>query len=151
MNVFTLLKTDHKKVAGILEKIDATTERGVKTREDLFTQLKSELDVHTHIEETIFYPELEKADETHDITLEAFEEHRLVKQLLGELEQMDKGDEQWTARFTVLKENIEHHVEEEETDMFPKAKKVLGDEKAEELGTRMEAAKNKELKAAAAG
>lgn len=151
MNVFTLLKTDHKKVAGILEKIDGTTERGVKTRDDLFTQLKSELDAHTHIEETIFYPELEKADETHDITLEAFEEHRLVKQLLTELEKMDKGDEQWTARFTVLKENIEHHVEEEETDMFPKAKKVLGDERAEELGTRMEAAKNKQLKAAAAG
>lgn len=151
MNVFTLLKTDHKKVAGILEKIDGTTERGVKTREELFTKLKTELDAHTFIEETIFYPELEKADETHDITLEAFEEHRLVKQLLGELEQMDKGDEQWTARFTVLKENIEHHVEEEETDMFPKAKKVLDDERAEELGTRMEAAKNEELKAAAAG
>jgi iron-sulfur cluster repair protein YtfE (RIC family) len=151
MNVFTLLKTDHKKVAGILEKIDGTTERGVKTREDLFTQLKTELDVHTHIEETIFYPELEQADETHDITLEAFEEHRLVKQLLTELEEMDKGDEQWTARFTVLKENIEHHVEEEETDMFPKAKKVLGNKRAEELGTRMEAAKKQELKAAAAG
>ena len=150
MNVFTLLKTDHKKVAGILEKIDATTERGVKTREELFTQLKTELDVHARIEETIFYPELEKADETRDITLEAFEEHRLVKQLLGELEKMDKGEEQWTARFTVLKENVEHHVEEEETDMFPKAKKVLSDEQAEELGTRMEAAKSKELKAAAA-
>jgi hemerythrin-like domain-containing protein len=150
MNVFTLLKTDHKKVAGILEKIDATTERGVKTREELFTQLKTELDVHARIEETIFYPELEKADETHDITLEAFEEHRLVKQLLGELEKMDKGEEQWTARFTVLKENVEHHVEEEETEMFPKAKKVLSDEQAEELGTRMEAAKSKELKAAAA-
>lgn len=151
MNVFTLLKTDHKKVAGILEKIDATTERGVKTREELFTQLKSELDVHTRIEETIFYPELEKADETHDITLEAFEEHRLVKQLLTELEKMEKGDEQWTARFTVLKENIEHHVEEEETDMFPNAKKVLGEERAEEIGTRMEAAKTKEINAAAAG
>lgn len=154
MNVFTLLKTDHKKVAGILEKIDATTERGVKTREELFTQLKMELDVHANIEETIFYPQLEKADETHDITLEAFEEHRLVKQLLGELEKMDKGDEQWTARFTVLKENVEHHVEEEETDMFPKAKKVLSDEQAEAIGTRMEEAKNeelKELKAAAAG
>ena len=150
MNVFTLLKADYKKVAGILEKIDATTERGIKTREELFTQLKTELDVHANIEETIFYPELEKADETREITLEAFEEHRLVKQLLGELETMDKGDEQWTARFTVLKENVEHHVEEEETDMFPKAKKVLGDERAEEIGTRMEAAKTQELKAAAA-
>ena len=151
MNAFTLLKEDHKKVAGILEKIDSTTERGVKTREDLFTQLKTELDVHARIEETIFYPALENADETRDITLEAFEEHRLVKQLLGELEKMDKGDEQWTARFTVLKEQIEHHVEEEEDDMFPKARKVLGEEEAEALGTRLEEAKQKEMKAAAAG
>ena len=150
MNAFTLLKADHKKVAGILEKIDSTTERGVKTREDLFTQLKSELDLHAHIEETILYPVLEKADETHDITLEAFEEHRLVKQLLGELESMDKGDEQWTARFTVLKENIEHHVEEEEGEMFKKARKVLSEEEAEDLGARLEAAKSKPSKAAAA-
>lgn len=151
MNAFTLLKADHKKVAGILEKIDSTTERGVKTREELFTQLKTELDAHARVEETIFYPELEKADETHDITLEAFEEHRLVKQLLGELEKMDKGDEKWTARFTVLKENVEHHVEEEESDMFPKARKVLSNEQAEILGTRMEEAKKEELKKAAAG
>ena len=150
MNAFTLLKADHKKVAGILEKIDATTERGVKTREDLFTQLKSELDLHAHIEETILYPALEKADETRDITLEAYEEHRLVKQLLGELESMDKSEEQWTARFTVLKENIEHHVEEEEGEMFKKARKVLSEEEAEDLGARLEAAKSKTSKSAAA-
>lgn len=150
MNAFTLLKGDHKKVAGILEKIDSTTERGVKTREDLFTQLKSELDVHTRIEETIFYPALEEADETRDITLEAFEEHRLVKQLLGELESMPKDDEQWTAKFTVLKENIEHHVEEEEGEMFKKARKVLSEEEAETLGTRMEKAKSEQPKRAAA-
>ncbi len=149
MNAFSLLKADHKKVAGLLEKIDATTERGVKTREELFTQLKSELDVHAHIEENIFYPELKKADETREITLEAFEEHRLVKQLLNELEKMDKGDEQWTARFTVLKENIEHHVEEEEGEMFKKARKVLSDQKAEELGARLEEAKAQPLKSAA--
>jgi len=149
MNAFTLLKADHKKVAGILEKIDATTERGVKTREELFTQLKSELDLHAQIEEQVLYPVLEKADETHDITLEAFEEHRLVKQLLGELETMDKGDEQWTARFTVLKENIEHHVEEEEGEMFKKAQKVLSAKEAEELGARLEEAKGEPLKSAA--
>lgn len=149
MNAFTLLKTDHKKVADIMEKIDSTTERGVKTREKLFTQLKTELDAHARIEETIFYPELEKADETHDITLEAIEEHRLVKQLLGELQNMDKKSEEWTARFTVLKENVEHHVEEEEGEMFPKARKVLSEEQAEILGTRMENVKQKELQVAA--
>jgi hemerythrin superfamily protein len=149
MNAFTLLKADHKKVAGILDKIDETTERAVKTREELFTQLKTELDIHTRIEETIFYPALKDADETRDITLEAFEEHKVVKTLLGELESLGKDKEEWTAKFTVLKENIEHHVEEEEGEMFPKARKVLGEDGAETLGTRMEKAKG-EQKAAAA-
>jgi hemerythrin-like domain-containing protein len=149
MDAFTLLKADHEKVAGILEKLEGTTERALKTREELFTQLKTELDIHTEIEEKIFYPVLEKADETHDITLEAFEEHRLVKQLLGELEAEAKDDEQWTAKFTVLKENIEHHVEEEEGEMFKKARKALSKEEIETLGTRMEKAKS-EKKAAAA-
>ena len=149
MNAFTLLKADHKKVAGILEKIDETTERAIKTREELFTQLKTELDIHMRIEETIFYPALKEADETRDITLEAFEEHKVVKTLLGELESLGKDKEEWTAKFTVLKENIEHHVEEEEGEMFPKARKVLGEDGAETLGTRMEKAKG-EQKAAAA-
>jgi len=149
MNAFTLLKNDHKKVAGILEKLEETTERALKTREELFAQLKNELDIHANIEETIFYPVLKKAEESRDITLEAFEEHRIVKQLLAELEQSSKDDEQWTAKFTVLKENIEHHVEEEEGEMFTKARKVLSEEEIETLGTRMEKAKG-EQKAAAA-
>lgn len=149
MNAFALLKADHKKVADILEKLDSTTERGVKTREELFTQLKTELDVHARIEETIFYPALEEAKETRDITLEAFEEHRLIKQLLGELEKMSKDQEEWTAKFTVLKENIEHHVEDEEGEMFPNARKVLSEEQAETLGTRLEEAKKEQMKAAA--
>jgi hemerythrin-like domain-containing protein len=149
MNAFTLLKSDHEKVAGILDKIEGTTERALKTREDLFAQLKTELDIHAHIEETILYPVLEKAEESRDITLEAYEEHRLVKQLLRELEAAAKDDEQWTAKFTVLKENVEHHVEEEEGEMFKKARKVLSEDEIETLGTRLEAAK-KEQKAAAA-
>ena|SRR5688572_3092820 len=149
MNAFTLLKTDHKKVAGILEKIDATTERAVKTREELFTQLKTELDIHAEIEESILYPELEKHEESREIALEAVEEHRIVKELLAELERMSKDDEIWTAKFTVLKENIEHHVEEEEGEMFTKARKALTEEEIETLGTRMESAKQKYKEAAA--
>jgi len=151
MNAFTLLKQDHKTVADLLEKIDQTTERGIKTREDLFTKLKTELDVHAKIEETVFYPALENEKETRDITLEAFEEHRLVKQLLSELESMSKDAEEWTAKFTVLKENIEHHVEEEEGEMFESARKVLSKEDQESLGTRMEQAKKEEKAAMTAG
>ena len=150
MNAFTLLKQDHKTVADLLEKIDKTTERGIKTREDLFTRLKTELDVHAKIEETILYPALENEEETRDITLEAFEEHRLVKQLLSELESMSKDAEEWTAKFTVLKENVEHHVEEEEGEMFEKARKVLSKEDQEALGTRLEQTKKEEKAAMSA-
>jgi hemerythrin superfamily protein len=151
MNAFTLLKADHKKVAGIMEKLDATTERGVKTREELFAQLKTELDVHARIEEKILYPALKEVDKTRDITFEGIEEHHVIKQLLAELDKLGKDEETWTAKFSVLKENVEHHVEEEEGEMFPKANKALTEEEIEELGTRLEAAKEKELAAAAAG
>ena len=149
MNAFTLLKTDHEKVAGILTSIEETTERAVKGREELFTKLKQELDLHARIEEEIFYPVLEEADETREVTLEAYEEHRLVKQLLAELEAEPKDTEEWTAKFTVLKENIEHHVEEEEGEMFKNARKVLSEEEVEDLGNRMQAAKNQNRAAVA--
>ncbi len=150
MNAFELLKKDHKKVSGIFEKLDATTERGVKTREELFTQLKQELDVHTRIEEEILYPVLKEAKETEDLTLEAYEEHHVVKQLLAELDELPKDDETWGAKLTVLKENVEHHVEEEEGELFDGAREVLSREQIEELGTRMEEAKLQQKKALAA-
>ena len=150
MNAFTLLKDDHEKVAGILEQIDKTTERATKGREELFTQLKSELEIHTRIEEEILYPTLEEYEETRAISLEAYEEHAVVKQLLEELSSQSKDDEQWTAKFTVLKENIEHHVEEEEGEMFKKARKVLSEDELEKLGDRLQEAKRIQ-KAAMAG
>jgi iron-sulfur cluster repair protein YtfE (RIC family) len=150
MNAFTLLKADHKKVAGIFEKLEPTTERGVKTREELFAQLKNELDIHARIEEEIFYPALKEADETHDVVLEGYEEHAVVKRLLSELDELSKDDETWGAKLKVLQENVEHHVEEEEGEMFPSARKVLSAEEVEALGERLEAARAAG-KAAAAG
>jgi iron-sulfur cluster repair protein YtfE (RIC family) len=150
MDAFELLKQDHEKVSGIFEKLEPTTENAVKTREELFAKLKNELDIHARIEEQIFYPAIKQAEETHDITLEAFEEHRVVKRLLSELEAMPVDNEQWGAKLKVLKENVEHHVEEEEGEMFPSARKVLSEEQINDLGARMEAAK-KEAKTAAAG
>src|SRR4029453_12776741 len=104
MDAFELLKKNHEKVSGIFEKLEPTTERGVKTREELFAQLKQELDVHAKIEEGVLYPVLKELKETEDITLEAYEEHNVVKQLLAELEEMPKDNESWGAKLTVLKE-----------------------------------------------
>jgi hemerythrin superfamily protein len=151
MNAFALLKADHEKVAGILENIEQTTERAQKTRDELFARVKMELDIHARIEEEILYPALEEFDETRDIALEAYEEHRLVKQLLSELEAQPKDTEEWTAKFTVLKENIEHHVEEEEGEMFKKARQVLSAEEIEALGDRLDEAKRQTQSSAAAG
>ncbi len=149
MDAIELLKRDHKKVSEIFEKLEPTTERGVKTREELFTRLKNELDVHARIEEQIFYPTLKEAEETRDITLEAYEEHAIVKQLLAELEALPKDKEEWGAKLKVLQENVEHHVEEEEGEMFQGARKVLSKEQIEQLGARMEAAKNQQRTAGA--
>ncbi|MDQ1592792.1 MAG: hypothetical protein QOG71_3419 [Pyrinomonadaceae bacterium] len=144
MDAITLLKTDHEKVSGIFEKLEETTERAEKTREELFTKLKQELDVHAHIEEKIFYPVLKKSEETRDITMEGIQEHHVVKVLLGELDAMGVGSETWTAKLKVLKENVEHHVEEEEGDMFKKAREVLSKEQLEELGALMEQEKQQQ-------
>ncbi len=151
MDAFELLKQDHKTVSGLFKQLDETTERGVKTREELFTKLKTELDIHALIEETMLYPKLKEAEKTHDITLEAIEEHKVVKRLLAELATLPKDREEWGAKLTVLKENVEHHVEEEEDEMFPDGRKVLSQEQLDELGTRMEAAKQEQKKKMAAG
>lgn len=148
MNPFNLLKSDHEKVAGLLDSIEETTERAAKGRDELFARLKQELDLHAQIEEEIFYPALEDSEETRDVTLEAYEEHNLVKQLLAELEAAPKDTEEWTAKFTVLKENVEHHVEEEEGEMFTKARQVLSEDELESLGDRIQEAKSQNRAAA---
>ena len=150
MDAFTLLKNDHQKVAALFEQIEPTTERAVKTREEAFGKLKEELDIHAHIEEKILYPVLKKEGETRDITFEGLEEHHVIKMLLAELEKMAVDSEEWTAKAKVLQENVEHHVEEEDTKMFKLGREVLTKEQIEDLRAQLEAEKNKVRAAAAA-
>ena len=147
MDAFELLKKDHKKVAQLFKEIEAASGQ---TKKEIFSRLKSELDVHAQIEERIFYPALENKEVARDITLEAYEEHNVVKQLLAELEALPKDDESWGAKLKVLQENVEHHVEEEEGEMFKDARKVLSQQQIDDLGARLEAAKQEPNKAQAA-
>jgi iron-sulfur cluster repair protein YtfE (RIC family) len=140
MDPFELLKKDHETVSELFKRIEAA--HG-KAKRGLFDQLRSELDVHTFIEETIFYPALKNERETRDLTLEAYEEHKVVKDLLAELEGVTKPSDEWDAKLKVLKENVEHHVDEEENELFDKANDVLTSEEAERLGDRMQAEKVK--------
>ena len=142
MDPFELLKTDHQKVSTLFEQIGSAS-GDAKMR--IFRQLKQELDIHTHIEETIFYPALEREKQTREITLEAYEEHRVVKDLLAQLDAAASADDGWDARLSVLKENVEHHVEEEEGELFDKASDVLTGGQADELGDQMQAEKTRQL------
>ncbi|MEN3327663.1 MAG: hypothetical protein V7638_2470 [Acidobacteriota bacterium] len=138
MDAFQLLKADHRKVAQLFDQLESAS-GNAKLR--VFEQIKTELELHTHIEETIFYPALEKPKETHDLTLEAYEEHDVVKKLLRELSRGRTANDEWEAQAKVLRENVEHHVEEEENELFEKAEDALGEEAIETLGQRMEAEK----------
>ena len=140
MNAFELLKADHKVVGQLFDELEAA--RG-NAKLGIFQQIKNELELHTHIEETIFYPALEKPEETHDLTLEAYEEHKVVKTLLAELAGAKSADDEWQAKAKVLRENVEHHVNEEENELFDKADDALSAEQIEALGERMERAKAK--------
>ncbi len=141
MDALTLLKRDHDKVKKLLSELETTTERGVKTRSELFATIKGELTIHETIEEEIFYPALLEKAKTHDVTLEGYEEHHVVDLLMGELEDLDVADETWGAKAKVMQENIEHHIEEEEGEMFTKTRQVFDKPELEELGERMQARK----------
>ena len=133
MDAIELLKEDHQKV----EKIFAAMEKK-DNRQKLFPELDRELSVHAEIEEKIFYPATKEAEPTRDLVLESIEEHKQIKMVLADLEQTDKTAEEWGAALKVLKEDVMHHVGEEENDLFPKVKKILSKERLEDLGTRME-------------
>ncbi|MDB5103008.1 MAG: hemerythrin [Fibrobacteres bacterium] len=130
MNLYEMLHRDHEKVKSLFDQLEATGEDQESRRETLFAHLFRELDVHSQAEEKFFYSQLRSEDETRELTLESIDEHKMVKRLLGELEAMDKGTPEWTAKCRTLRENVEEHVEMEEQELFPMAQRVLEDEEA---------------------
>ncbi|SFL46716.1 hemerythrin domain-containing protein [Azotobacter beijerinckii] len=153
MNAVELLKQDHETVKQLFERLSKTTERGVKTREELMRHLHEELTAHTRVEEEIFYPAFRSASgkEGEIMFQEAQEEHRAVKVLiLPDIEKTDPSSIEFAGRMKVLKELVEHHIEEEEQEMLPKASELLGEDRLEELGAQMESRK-KALKRQLAG
>lgn len=141
MNAIQLLKDDHKKVRKLLSELEATTPRGVKTRIELLEEIGTELRVHAQIEEEIFYPAFKAAAQKGDddkMYFEAQEEHRAAGEMvLPDLERTDPSSECFGGRAKVLKELVEHHAGEEEQEMFPRARELLGAEELKLLGERM--------------
>jgi hemerythrin-like domain-containing protein len=141
MNAIELLKADHERVKAILSQLEDSTERAVKKRVDLLAKLEMEITIHTKLEEEILYPAFKEAGgkEQDIMYYEAKEEHRTVDALvLPDLKNTDPGTREFSGRVKVVKELLEHHIEEEESEMFPQANKLLGKAKLDELGVQME-------------
>lgn len=141
MDAIALLKQDHKAVKALLTELADTTNRAQKTRTELLQKIATEIKVHAAIEEEIFYPAFKAAGEKADdgkMFFEALEEHRAAGDLvLPDLLKTDVQSDQFGGRAKVLKELIEHHADEEEKEMFPRARQLMDKAQLEQLGERM--------------
>ncbi len=142
MNATDLLREDHDRVKDMFDEFRDLDEGDRQEKQRLFRRIAAALEVHAEIEERIFYPAVRSihTEDAEEITLEAFEEHKIVKTLIGQIESLPKGDPRKDAKMKVLMESVEHHIEEEEDEMFAEAND-LGDEKLDELGERMQTLK----------
>jgi hemerythrin superfamily protein len=144
MDALKLLKEDHKKVKTLFGEVEELGDRASSQRKKLFQKIDEELTIHSKIEETIFYPEFRRRagnEEEKEEVLEAYEEHTIVKTLIGELEDLDPKDETYKPKLSVLKDLVEHHVKEEEGPMFRMARDLFDKEELDELGERLVMAK----------
>ena len=122
MSAIDLLESQHREVEKLFNQLEKA--KDVDRKANLFDDLADKLAVHAAIEEHHFYPAV-KAKRTEDILLESLEEHLGIKRVLADLLKIDAGDDTFDAKIKVLQEQVEHHVEEEESDLFPKVRKVL--------------------------
>jgi hemerythrin superfamily protein len=137
MTIFKIIKEDHKKIKTLLDKLDKTTEKTPEKREKFFSQFKQEMTRHAKSEERCVYVPLKAKQKTRPISFEGYEEHALVDYLIPQLDAMNKSDETWTAKMTVLKELIEHHVKEEESEMFEKMRKAFDTDELNLMAEKM--------------
>jgi hemerythrin superfamily protein len=143
-DAISLLKDDHRKVRALLADLTDSSGRATTKREELLAEIERELKIHTTIEEQIFYPAFRDAAKKADdrkLYFEAVEEHHVVDIVLPELKETDIASEPFAAKTKVLKDLVEHHAEEEETEMFPRARKLLGREELVRLGEELAQAK----------
>src|SRR5919197_1143226 len=143
MDAISLLRQDHRKVKGMVEEVEETGRRSTKQREELFQTIVDELTVHERIEEEIFYPSVQKHEMAKDLVLESYIEHGVVDDLLDEISTIETGDEMWMPAFKVFRENLEHHIKEEEDELFPRTERIFSKEQLEELGEQMAALKER--------
>jgi len=146
-DAINLLEADHRRLEDLFKQGEDTTARTTKKRREILEKVTRELNAHEVIEEKILYPALKQHPAAKDIVLEGLEEHHVADGIVKELVRVSPGAEQWAAKFKVLKENIEHHIEEEEGKMFRAARGIFSRDELREMGARMEKLKAQTLRA----
>jgi hemerythrin-like domain-containing protein len=131
MLIYDVLKKDHEGLKNLLQQLDESTSAAIKKRRDLLERVRDEWVPHARAEEKVLYDTLKEISGTEDLALEAYEEHSTAESILRELELMDPGDDRWHAKLNVLKDTVEHHISEEESEIFDAAQQVLAEEEAE--------------------
>ncbi|MGQ0526111.1 MAG: hemerythrin domain-containing protein [Betaproteobacteria bacterium] len=143
-DALAMLKADHDKVKKMFKEFETLDSDETEEKAQLVKQACAELKIHTQLENEIVYPALREAIEDDDLMDEALVEHEAAEELISQLEQMQPGDEMYDAKFTVLGEYVNHHIAEEQKEMFPAAKKAKIDLAA--LGEQMLARKQELMK-----
>ncbi|MBZ0157294.1 MAG: hemerythrin domain-containing protein [Alphaproteobacteria bacterium] len=148
MNIFELLKNDHEKALNLFDELEGMQGESGRIQgskaDSVFNKLKQELEIHMMGEEELLYSVLKEEETTRSTILESYEEHHVAKLLLNEMASMPK-DEQWMAKLAVLRESVEHHVEEEEGELFEEAQEIIDENRANEIGRRMADMKKEQM------
>jgi hemerythrin-like domain-containing protein len=143
-NAMEMLTRDYQQVKELFHQYEAAGDRAYQKKKGIAAAVCTALAIHTTLEEELFYPAMKRKTDQDgkDLVAEAMEEHHVVTTLMDELKGLDPKDERYDAKFKVLMENVEHHIEEEEGEMFPEAEEVLGD-RLERLSQQMEQRKER--------
>jgi hemerythrin superfamily protein len=144
MDIYSLIKKDYQEVANLFRRLKAA-ESFSETSEQLFAQLREELELHAHAEERVWYPALREAEGTQELVEEALDDHELVQDLLDELAASRMDDEVWNEKLEVLEEHVKDHIGEEEGDIFDVARQLFSVEQAAELAQRWQMAKQEHM------
>lgn len=143
MNIYQLLKKDHSKVKGLFKQMKIKSKESKRPPEEIFSEIEDELTMHIEGEEKAFYSALEQNEDAREMILKSYEEHAIAKTVLKDMGSLSKDDERWSAKFSVLKEVVEHHIKEEEDELFKLARKCLNKNQIQEITKHFEEEKKR--------
>lgn len=150
MDIFEQIKKDHEKARQLATRIEALSDDESAERERLFRTFREEILLHAHSEEKAFYRPLSKHEETSEEVQHAKKEHKEAEAMIEQLSGMDAASPDWITLFRKLRQSLEHHMQEEENEMFRDAHRVVDDNDAEAMAEKMEEFKEEERESAVA-